>query len=306
MKSGTHGDPDNPAPSADPRTVVIDMTQATPAWREVAPMAFPRAYHNLTILADGTVLATGGERTGQGNNVGQAVYEAELWNPATETWSTMARLQRPRLYHSGALLLPDGRVLMAGGNLGTYFEPDAEISVHRVLKRDAVARALTIGLDEPVEHSQRARLAEKQLGEVRFAQPAGEPVADLDADLLGEAVPRHRRGEVHLAEAALADEPIELVAAPRLGAVRRTGGREGRRAGRAVVDVAGVARAPVGDGRRLRGHAVRGRLGRTFKLSSASPCRQFHPTILRPTLVRLVVCHRLRPPLERPGWSAQR
>ena len=127
MKSGTHGDPDNPAPSADPRTVVIDMTQATPAWREVAPMAFPRAYHNLTILADGTVLATGGERTGQGNNVGQAVYEAELWNPATETWSTMARLQRPRLYHSGALLLPDGRVLMAGGNLGTYFEPDAEI-----------------------------------------------------------------------------------------------------------------------------------------------------------------------------------
>src|SRR5206468_2234865 len=92
-----------------------------------APMAFPRAYHNLTILADGTVLATGGERTGQGNDVEQAVYEAELWNPATETWSTMARLQRPRLYHSGALLLPDGRVLMAGGNLGTYFEPDAEI-----------------------------------------------------------------------------------------------------------------------------------------------------------------------------------
>src|SRR5205809_7647388 len=65
-----------------------------------APPA-PRARHCPLVLADGTVLATGGERTGQGNNVGQAVYEAELWNPATETWSTMARLQRPRLYHSG-------------------------------------------------------------------------------------------------------------------------------------------------------------------------------------------------------------
>ncbi len=70
MKSGTHGDPDNPAPSADPRTVVIDMTQATPAWREVAPMAFPRAYHNLTILADGTVLATGASGRGKATTWG--------------------------------------------------------------------------------------------------------------------------------------------------------------------------------------------------------------------------------------------
>jgi galactose oxidase-like protein/concanavalin A-like lectin/glucanase superfamily protein/Kelch motif protein len=127
MKSGTHGDPDNMPPSVDGRTVVIDMTQPAPAWRAVAPMAFPRAYHNLTILPDGSVVATGGGTTGAGDNTGAAVREAELWNPATETWRTMARMVRPRLYHSGALLLPDGRVLMAGGNLGNYFEPNAEL-----------------------------------------------------------------------------------------------------------------------------------------------------------------------------------
>jgi galactose oxidase-like protein/concanavalin A-like lectin/glucanase superfamily protein/Big-like domain-containing protein/Kelch motif protein len=127
MKSGTHGDPDNRPAAVDGRTVVIDMTRPAPAWREVAPMAFPRAYHNLTILPDGSVLATGGGTTGAGENTGAAVREAELWNPETETWRTLAPMARPRLYHSGALLLPDGRVLMAGGNLGYYFEPNAEL-----------------------------------------------------------------------------------------------------------------------------------------------------------------------------------
>ena len=44
-----------------------------------------------------------------------AVLPAEIWNPDTETWTTVAPLQNGRLYHSTALLLPDGRVLMAGG-----------------------------------------------------------------------------------------------------------------------------------------------------------------------------------------------
>ena len=39
-----------------------------------------------------------------------------MWDPATENWTTMASQQFPRLYHSGAVLLPDGRVLTVGGN----------------------------------------------------------------------------------------------------------------------------------------------------------------------------------------------
>ena len=39
----------------------------------------------------------------------------ELWSPTTETWTTLANMQVPRLSPSTALLLPDGRVMVAGG-----------------------------------------------------------------------------------------------------------------------------------------------------------------------------------------------
>ncbi|HEV7810068.1 MAG TPA: carboxypeptidase regulatory-like domain-containing protein [Candidatus Limnocylindrales bacterium] len=95
------------------RATVIDMTAASPAWRDVAPMAFPRRRMNLTILADGTVLAMGGTRAADDAN--QAVLEGEIWNPSTEQWTTVAPMAEARMYHSSAVLLADGRVLIGGG-----------------------------------------------------------------------------------------------------------------------------------------------------------------------------------------------
>jgi hypothetical protein len=106
---------------------VIDMTQPSPAWRQTASMAFARTQHNLTVLPDGTVLATGGGSVSDVNNTGAAVLAAELWSPTTETWTTLASMQVPRLYHSTALLLPDGRVLSAGGGRFGVDQPSAEI-----------------------------------------------------------------------------------------------------------------------------------------------------------------------------------
>ena len=91
------------------------MTQPSPAWQATASMAFPRSYLNLTVLPDGQVLATGGSTTTDKANFAAAVYEAELWSPVSKAWTTMDRAQIPRLYHSTALLLPDARVLVAGG-----------------------------------------------------------------------------------------------------------------------------------------------------------------------------------------------
>jgi hypothetical protein len=69
---------------------------------------------NATALPDGTVLVTGGS-SAPNNDARQAVLAAELWNPATEQWTPMASMRVARMYHSTALLLPNGRVLSAGG-----------------------------------------------------------------------------------------------------------------------------------------------------------------------------------------------
>jgi Domain of unknown function (DUF1929) len=42
---------------------------------------------------------------------------AEIWDPATEMWTTVAPMSVPRTYHSVALLLTDGRVFVGGGGL---------------------------------------------------------------------------------------------------------------------------------------------------------------------------------------------
>jgi hypothetical protein len=97
---------------------VINFNGATPAVTATAPMAYGRRQYNLTVLADGTVLATGGNSSGAGLvDLNNGVYAAELWNPATGTWKTLASEQVTRQYHSTALLLPDGRVLSSGGGI---------------------------------------------------------------------------------------------------------------------------------------------------------------------------------------------
>lgn len=107
--------------------VITAYPHSSAAWQRMAPMKFPRTYHTATMLPNGKVLVTGGVSCPGGNNIqsfdiddtikcssGQ-VMSAELWDPATDTWTTMAAQQEIRAYHSVAALLPDGRVLVGGG-----------------------------------------------------------------------------------------------------------------------------------------------------------------------------------------------
>ena len=86
-------------------------------------MSIARRQLNTTLMPDGKVLVTGGTSGPGFNNAATPVYPAEMWDPATDTWTTLASATVPRLYHSAATLLPDGRVLSTGGN--QYPTPEA-------------------------------------------------------------------------------------------------------------------------------------------------------------------------------------
>ncbi len=93
---------------------IIDLTDPSPRWRYTRPMNFPRTNANAVILPHGRILVVGGHSEPQQQPPHSPVFEAEMFDPKTETWSVMAPMQRPRVYHSTALLLPDARVLSAG------------------------------------------------------------------------------------------------------------------------------------------------------------------------------------------------
>jgi hypothetical protein len=115
LKVATSVDPDLATRPSVATGHILDLTQTSPTWAQIPNMAFPRTYQNTTLLPDGTVLVTGGGTTTDAVGLSNAVLPAELWSPTTQTWTTLAAMSAPRLYHSEALLLPDGRVLVSGG-----------------------------------------------------------------------------------------------------------------------------------------------------------------------------------------------
>lgn len=94
----------------------IDLTKMHPQWQPTDNMSIARRHHNATLLPDGTVLITGGTSGNGGfNDLTKPVKFAENWDPKTGHWTKWAAESQPRLYHSTAILLPDARVLSAGG-----------------------------------------------------------------------------------------------------------------------------------------------------------------------------------------------
>jgi YVTN family beta-propeller protein len=114
LQVGGNGYQDGYASPASRLATVIDINGSAPVLTEAAPMTHARHWPSATVLPDGRVLVTGG--TGYANNGGaDAVYAAEIWDPATDSWTLGAPAAQIRVYHSAAILLPNGTLLSTGG-----------------------------------------------------------------------------------------------------------------------------------------------------------------------------------------------
>jgi YVTN family beta-propeller protein len=136
---------------ASNNAVVIDIRGGTPTVTPSQPMSTHRRLGNATLLADGKVLATGGSPTW--NNATNASFHAEIWNPETGTWTIGASGVQTRLYHSGAVLLPDASVLVVGGgapgpqnntNVELYYPPYLFTAAGALAPRLSIATAPTV------------------------------------------------------------------------------------------------------------------------------------------------------------------
>ena len=94
----------------------LDASNTSNTWATTASM-LPRRFHNLVLLPNGKTLVTGGVNTAP-------VQQPQIWDPdgnnGTGTWTVsgslgLASSTAVRDYHSTSILLPDGRVLCAGG-----------------------------------------------------------------------------------------------------------------------------------------------------------------------------------------------
>ncbi|KFE69701.1 kelch repeat-containing protein [Hyalangium minutum] len=101
---------------------VAGLPACVSGWAATGSMASPRYQHTATLLPNGKVLNVGGRYNGGSTDI---VAMAEVYDPATGTWSAAGSLVAPRFQHT-ATLLPNGKVLVAGGR-GTGYLASAEV-----------------------------------------------------------------------------------------------------------------------------------------------------------------------------------
>jgi hypothetical protein len=99
-------------------TAITDLSVPGPTVTTAAPLAMRRMHLCATLLPDRTVLANGGSMMEESG--ADATFEAEIYHPDARggpgNWTMAATSRVARLYHSVALLMPDGKVITSGSN----------------------------------------------------------------------------------------------------------------------------------------------------------------------------------------------
>ena len=107
-------------------TPVPQPTPANPGnFAQTGSLETGRAWHTATLLEDGRVLVAGGSTGGDLKDLSvrpEILAGAELFDPASGSFSAVGSLVVPRYEHT-ATLLPDGTVLVVGGRTTAAGDP---------------------------------------------------------------------------------------------------------------------------------------------------------------------------------------
>ena len=97
------------------KVYLLDFSNSfEPTVQELKSMNFARSNGNATILPDGNIFINGGHSY---KDLEFSVFTPEIYNPNTQITKEMSKSYFRRNYHASSLLLPDGRILTAGGDV---------------------------------------------------------------------------------------------------------------------------------------------------------------------------------------------
>ncbi len=92
---------------------IMDISGDAPSFSQTADIGNDRKWSNLVVLADGSVMVSGGSRVD--NELRGVANQVAIWDPRSGEWSLGDAADIARLYHSTTILLPDATVLSLGG-----------------------------------------------------------------------------------------------------------------------------------------------------------------------------------------------
>ncbi len=86
---------------------IMDMSGDAPTFTKTASLNESRHWSNMTVLADGSVMVSGG--SGVYNELTDVTNEVAIWHPDTGQWTIGADAAVARLYHSTPSCCPTPR-----------------------------------------------------------------------------------------------------------------------------------------------------------------------------------------------------
>ncbi|MCX4772390.1 hypothetical protein EES39_05635 [Streptomyces sp. ADI92-24] len=155
---------------------LVDLSDADPRFKDGASLDEGTRYPSASLLPDDSLLVTGGSDDYRGRG-GSNVLQARLYDAASDSYKRVADPAVGRNYHSGSVLLPDGRVMIFGSD-SLYsdkantrpgvFEQRIEIYTPPYLYRDARPE-LTAG-PKRVKRGATAMFTTNQASTIRSAK----------------------------------------------------------------------------------------------------------------------------------------